>query len=219
MVYFWLKNKGVRVYMQGYIVHITKAKEEDLIVHILTENKLKTAYRFYGARHSVIHVGYKIDFEPHYSTKSSLPQLREVLHLGHRWNGIRERMLLWQRFIALFYPHLKGIESLEPFYLELLDWCALRWEKQNPKRIALEAYIKLLAHEGRLHPLSDCFACDFPLHEEVTLTRGFLPAHPACVYQEGMQRPLVDTLLNEASALHLSDKHVESLWRTLLEGL
>ncbi|MBE0495567.1 MAG: recombination protein RecO [Campylobacterales bacterium] len=205
--------------MQGYIVHITKAKEEDLIVHILTETKLKTAYRFYGARHSVIHAGYKIDFEPHYSTKSSLPQLREVLHLGHRWNASRERMLLWQRFIALFYPHLKDIESLETFYLELLDWCAVRWEKQNPKRIALEAYVKLLAHEGRLHEDFRCFVCDLPLGEKVVLSRGFLLAHPACVYQEGMPRPRVEHLLSEGSALHLDDAHVELLWRTLLEGL
>lgn len=205
--------------MQGYIVHINRAKDEDLIVHILTETKLKTAYRFYGARHSVIHVGYKIDFEPHYSIKSQLPQLREVLHLAHPWNMHRERMLLWQRFIGLFYPHLREIEALEPFYLELLDWCALRWEKQNPKRVALEAYARLLAHEGRLHLESNCFLCEEEIVGEVALARSFLPAHPSCLYKQGHSEALLMDFLAHHSTLQLNDEVVEYLWRVLLEGI
>lgn len=205
--------------MQGYIVHITKVKEEDVIVHILTESKLKTTYRFYGARHSVIHVGYKIDFEPHFSTKSTLPQLREVLHLGHRWNGARERMLLWQRFIGLFYTHLRDVESLDSFYLSLLDWCALRWEKQNPKRIGLEAYVKLLRFEGRLHQDDRCFLCEEVLSQSVALARGFLVAHPTCLYQQGMPAYAIERFFTEESTLHLDDNMVDTLWRTLLEGL
>ncbi len=56
--------------MQGYIIHITRVKDEDLIVTILTQNVIKTTYRFYGARHSSVHLGYKIDFESLTSLKS-----------------------------------------------------------------------------------------------------------------------------------------------------
>ena len=34
-----------------------------MIVSILTENHIYSSYRFYGARHSNINVGYKIDFD------------------------------------------------------------------------------------------------------------------------------------------------------------
>ena len=49
--------------MQGYIIDIKPVKDDDLIVTILAENELLTAYRFYGARHQTINIGYKIDFE------------------------------------------------------------------------------------------------------------------------------------------------------------
>ncbi len=34
--------------MQGYIININNVKDEDLIVTILTQNNLYTAYRFMG---------------------------------------------------------------------------------------------------------------------------------------------------------------------------
>ena len=49
--------------MQGYIIDIKPVKDDDLIVSILTENELLTTYRFYGARHSNINIGYKIELE------------------------------------------------------------------------------------------------------------------------------------------------------------
>ena len=45
--------------MQGYIVDIKSVKDDDLIVTIICENELITSYRFYGARHSNINIGYK----------------------------------------------------------------------------------------------------------------------------------------------------------------
>jgi recombinational DNA repair protein (RecF pathway) len=205
--------------MQGYIVHLNRVKDEDLIVHILTDNKIKSTYRFYGARHSVIYLGYKIDFEPHYNLKSSLPQLRNVLHLAHPWNSNRERMMLWQQFIGLFYSHLKELEGFEGFYTNLLDWCALRWEKQNPKRIAIEAYLSLLRHEGRLHDPSRCFLCDGIIEQNVALARGFLPAHPNCLHVKGLDQALLENLFLEQSTLHVNDLEIEYLWKILLEGL
>ncbi len=49
--------------MQGYILDVKPVKDDDLIVTILTPTRVYTTYRFYGARHSNINVGYKIDFE------------------------------------------------------------------------------------------------------------------------------------------------------------
>jgi hypothetical protein len=49
--------------MQGYIIDLKVVKDDDLIVTLLCENELITSYRFYGARHSNINIGYKIDFE------------------------------------------------------------------------------------------------------------------------------------------------------------
>ena len=49
--------------MQGYILRVQKVRDEDLLVFVLTPNLLVKSYRFFGARHSNIMTGYKIDFE------------------------------------------------------------------------------------------------------------------------------------------------------------
>ena len=204
--------------MQGYIIHITRVKEEDLIVSILTQNMIKTTYRFYGARHSSVHLGYKIDFEALTSLKSSLPQLRSVLHLGYTWNKERTRMLVWQAFVKLFYQHLKDIETLDSFYFELLDECSSIWHRQNPKRVAIEAYVRLLAYEGRLHDDFICFNCEERVEEEVTLIRGFLPAHQTCAWNWPLKQTQVENLFQTYSSVQLEDDAIEVLWKILLEG-
>ncbi|ACZ11565.1 recombination protein RecO [Sulfurospirillum deleyianum] len=204
--------------MQGYIINITRVKDEDLIVTLLTQTSIKTLYRFYGARHSTIHLGYKIDFEALPSLKSSLPQLRSILHLGTSWNTHRERMLLWQPFVRLFYTHLKDIASLEPFYFELLESCAAIWAKQNPKRIAIEAYVRLLEHEGRLHDDFICFNCEEPITSDLTLIRAYLPAHKNCAWNQTFSLLHVKRLFEEKSTIALSDEEVDVLWKILLEG-
>ena len=205
--------------MQGYIININRARDEDLIVTILTPTKLKTTYRFYGARHSTINLGYKIDFEPQHSIKSSIPQLRDVLHLAQPWNRDRDRMYVWQTFIRLFYPHLKEIETLDSFYFDLLEECTHKWAKQNPKRIAIEAYTKLLEYEGRLHVEAHCFFCDSSITGPTALARGFLPAHPACIFSDHLDALHVKHLMEEKSTLFFHDDQIEHLWKVLLEGL
>ena len=49
--------------MQGYIINLNRVKDEDLIVTILSKGRLETLYRFYGARHGTINIGFKIDYE------------------------------------------------------------------------------------------------------------------------------------------------------------
>lgn len=205
--------------MQGFIIHITRVKEEDLIVTLLTDHSIKTTYRFYGARHSHVHLGYKIDFEVLGSLKSTIPQLRSVIHLSYPWNLDRSRMLFWQRFITLFYPHLRDIGLLDSFYYELLNESALIWHQQNPKRIAIEAYTKLLAYEGRLHEEQHCFACEKAIDEDFTLIRGFLPAHATCVSKKPLNLLHVKKLFETKSSIALDDDAVDILWNILEEGI
>ena len=204
--------------MQGYIINLNRVKDEDLIVTILTQNSIRTVYRFYGARHSTIHLGYKIDFEAIPSLKSSIPQLRSIMHLGTPWNTHRERMLIWQPFIRLFYTHLKDIATIDSFYFDLLEACSAIWHKQNSKRVAIEAYIKLLAYEGRLHDDFICFNCEEEIMQDLTLIRAFLPAHKTCAWNQTFELLHVRQLFEEHSTIALSDKQVDVLWKIMLEG-
>lgn len=204
--------------MQGYIININRVKDEDLIVTILTNTSIKTLYRFYGARHSTINLGYKIDFEALPSSKSSIPQLKSILHLGYQWNSDRERMFIWQPFMRLFYLHLKDIAILDAFYFQLLEECTLVWQKQNPKRVAIEAYIKMLEFEGRLHDDFICFNCEEIIEEDLTLIRGFLPAHQKCAWNSTFNHLHVKELFKQKSTITLDDDEIETMWKILQEG-
>ncbi|MDD4885050.1 MAG: recombination protein RecO [Sulfuricurvum sp.] len=204
--------------MQGFIIKLTRAREEDMIVTIIAEENLHTLYRFYGARHSPINLGFKIDFEAEYSIKSSIGRLRDVIHLGFPWIGQYERIRLWQQFIALFHPHLKDSESIGDFYFTLLEDAAQRWKDQNPKRVAIETYVRLLDYEGRLHKELTCFFCDLPIEEDISLIRAFLPAHQHCSHTLSINSKGLEWLYTHASTLFLDDNEVERLWYVLNEG-
>jgi len=205
--------------MQGFILHVRKAKNEDTIVTVLTHERLETLYRFYGARHPIVTAGYRIDFEIERDNLQFLPRLRHVLHLGYPWLKEPERFQVWQHFGALLYDHLRDVETPGPFYYDLLERYAALWHLQNPRRSAVEAYLEILAHEGRLHPPADCFVCNRPVEERVALARAFLPAHPQCVVAHALPADAVATLFATRKTIHLDDETVEYLWLTLLEGM
>ncbi len=204
--------------MQGYILNINKVKDEDLIVSILTPNKLKTLYRFYGARHATINLGYKIDFEAIISPKSTIPMLRSVLHLAQKWNLQREKFYIWQQTIKLFYKHLKDIEDLDGFYFDILDKMSYKFEKQNPKRVIIEGYLEILEHEGRLHDHFTCFICEEKIQKNLSLTRGFLPAHQSCIFANIQNKDKIENLFKTKSTLFLEDDEVLDLYNIILEG-
>lgn len=204
--------------MQGYILHTQRVRDEDLIVTLLTQNRLKTLYRFYGARHATIHIGYKIDFEVRHSAGSSIGQLRHVLHLSEKWIFERHRFYIWQQLVQLFYKHLRDIENIDPFYFGLLESMHRKFGKQNPKRSAIEGYLSLLSHEGRLHEHFQCFVCDGLIENRVTLVRGFLPAHPTCLTGKSFRRHFLEELFHTRSTLYLPDSEIEKLWELMLEG-
>lgn len=206
--------------MEGYIINLNKVKDEDLIVTILSKGSLQTLYRFYGARHGVINIGFKIDYEPEPSAKSSISRLKDVIHIGFKWINDYKLLRLWQDFALLFYKHLKDAEELGDFYFELVDKASQDWNKQNPKRIAIESYVKLLEHEGRLHKENLCFLCSLEIDkDEMTLLRAFLPAHVSCARTPSIHKQGLKELFENSSTLFLNDEEIDRLWDLLLEGL
>ncbi|MEA3384293.1 MAG: recombination protein RecO [Campylobacterota bacterium] len=205
--------------MQGYIINVNKVKDEDLIVSILTNNNFYTTYRFYGARHSTINIGFKIDFELESNMKSTIPRLKDVLQIGYPWIMDREKLYCWQRFIKLFYPHLKDVELIDDFYFLLLDEIAHKMVKQNPKRALIESYIKLCEFEGRLHTEYECLLCEEIIENDISLVRSFLPTHGKCSYSKNFRFNQIKTLFEEKSTINLNDNEVEYLWKILLQGL
>lgn len=205
--------------MQGFILNINRVKDEDLIVTILTQKKLKTLYRFYGARHGSINVGFKIDFEAEQSAKSSIDRLKDVIHLGHKWLNDFYLLKTWQEFVGLFFRHLRDTEDVDEFYFELLESCAKVWGHQNPKRVAIEAYTKLLEFEGRLHNELVCFLCSESIETKVSLIRAFLPTHKECSFRFAINKESFLELTSNHSTLFLEDSEVDMLWLVLQEGL
>jgi len=205
--------------VQGYIINLNKVKDEDLIVTILSKGSLETLYRFYGARHGTINMGFKIDYEIEPSSKSTIGRLKDVIHIGFKWINDHQHLRLWQDFISLFYKHLKDAEALGDFYFELIDNASKEWNKQNPKRVAIESYVKLLEHEGRLHKELYCFLCSQTIKEDVSLMRAFLPTHYRCTHTLGINKYALNELYENKSTLFLNDKEVDRLWNVLLEGL
>lgn len=205
--------------MQGYIININKVKDEDLIVSILTENNFYTTYRFYGARHSLINVGFKIDFELETNLKSNIPRLKDVIQIGYPWILDRHKLYCWQRFIKLFYPHLKDVEEIESFYFDLLDQLAHKITKQDPKRAIVENYVKLCEYEGRLHTEYECLLCENIIDNDISLVRAFIPVHAKCSYSRSYDIFKIKELFEEKSTLSFSDEEIEYIWNILLQGL
>lgn len=204
--------------MQGYIIDIKPVKDDDLIVTILTENELLTTYRFYGARHSNINIGYKIDFELE-NTRANIPRLKDVLQLGFPWILDYEKMYCWQRYVKLFYPHLKELEQLDPFYFYSLENLVHIISKQNILRAICESYITLLEYEGRLHIDFECLLCEVEITENLTLVRGFLPVHTQCARGRSFELKKIKELFEKKKIINLNDDEVEYLWDVLLQGL
>jgi recombinational DNA repair protein (RecF pathway) len=205
--------------VQGYIINLNRVKDEDLIVTILSNNSLETLYRFYGARHGTINIGFKIDYEIEPSAKSTIARLKDVIHIGYPWINNYELLRLWQDFLSLFHKHLKDAEELGEFYFQLLENASQEWHKQNPKRVAVEAYTKMLEHEGRLHKEHNCFLCSRKIEGDISLIRAYLPTHFECSKTLPINRTALEELQNNKSTLFLNDKEVDRLWNILLEGL
>ena len=205
--------------MNGYIINLNKVKDEDLIVTIVSEESLNTLYRFYGARHGTINIGFKIDYEIEESSKSTISRLKDVIHIGFKWINDYKLLRLWQDYISLFHKHLKDADEPGSFYFKLIDNASKEWNKQNPKRVAIESYVKLLEHEGRLHKEKVCFICSKPIKDDISLIRAYLPTHKECTHTLSINHKGLKELYENKSSLFLDDKEIDRLWYVMLEGL
>ncbi|OCL89990.1 recombination protein RecO [Aliarcobacter thereius] len=204
--------------MQGYIIDVKPVKDDDLIVTILCENELISSYRFYGARHSNINIGYKIDFELE-NTKANIPRLKDVMQLGFPWILNSQKMYAWQRFLKLFYSHLKDIEELDSFYFTNLEELVRKINKQNVLRAIIESYLNILDFEGRLHIDFECLICEITIDFNLSLVRGFIPVHNSCIRAKRFDINKIKELFINKSAISLEDNEIEKLWDIILLGL
>lgn len=205
--------------MQAYIININKVKDEDLIVTLLSEDNIYLAYRFYGARHSHINIGYKIDFELEVNMKSTIPRLKDVLQISSFWIFDNDKMYHWQRYIKLFYTHLKDVDTLDGFYINLLDTLALKMNKQNHKRAIIESYVTLCDYEGRLNKQLECLLCDLKIIDDISLVRSFIPTHASCSYSKSFSKENIKELFNDKTLVSFTDEEVDYLWYVLMQGL
>jgi len=205
--------------MKGFVLTLTRAKNEDMIATVLSEHRMERYYRFYGARHSILQLGNLIDFEVAGEDGRFLPRLQGLSHLGFPWQYERNRLMPWHDFIKLFEPHLRDAGELDPFYFDLLLTAARHWERQNPKRIVVESYHALLKHEGRLHPVGDCYLCEQPIAGMIHLMPAFKPVHPECIYAPPLPRTLIEDFMLHGKTLYLDDTIVEQLYGVVMKGL
>jgi len=205
--------------LQGYILKIQKVREEDSIVFLLTERELLKCYRFYGARHSIVTQGFKIDFEL-FERGVFLPVLQNISHLGFSWLASRERLFVWQQFLRLLFEHIKDSEAVGEFYFSLVEKTAAKFARQNPKRAVVEAFLELLHFEGRLEFCERCFFCDGVLSGEksVALLRAFLTAHSSCAGKFALDVKDVRQMFKTCEVLHASDSFVSEVFDVVMEG-
>ena len=211
------KNKGVNI--KGFILSVKKAKNEDSIATVLTASEVRTYYRFFGARHSILQLGNLVDFEVEGEGSSFLPRLRSLSHMGFPWLFDKNKLLMWHNFIKKFEPHLKDAEEVESFYYDLLLTAAKRWDKQNPKRIVCESYISLLDYEGRLYPEENCFICEQRIEDDIALMQAFKPAHPNCIYSPSMPTKKLLDFFESKKTTFLEDYEVDYLYDVVMKGL
>ena len=205
--------------MKGFILSVKKAKNEDSIAVVLTNQDIRTYYRFFGARHSILQLGNLIDFEVEGESSSFLPRLRSLSHLGFSWLYDKNKLLLWHNFIKKFEPHLRDAETLDSFYYDLLLDAAKKWDKQNPKRIICECYITLLAYEGRLYPDEKCFICEQRIEEDIALMQSFKPAHPSCIYGPSLPTKKILDFFISKKTVFLEDFEVDYLFDVVMKGI
>jgi len=204
--------------MKGFILSVNKAKNEDSIALVLTKENVRSYYRFFGARHSILQLGYLIDFEVEGDDGKFLPRLRSLSQVAFPWIYDKNKLLIWQNFIQKFAFHLKDASDIESFYFDLLLDCAKKWDKQNPKRVVCDSYLKILEFEGRLHFDEYCFICEEKIEDEVSLMQAYRMAHPHCIYTSALPtKKLFDTFKLKKTLL-MDDDEIEYMYTIAMKG-
>ena len=211
-----MDSKDIRI--KGFILSVKKAKNEDSIARVLTATEIRTYYRFFGARHSILQLGNLVDFEIEGEDGRFMPRLRSLSHMGFPWLHDNNKLLMWHNFIKKFELHLRDAQELEPFYYDLLLGTAKKWDKQNPKRIVVESYISLLHYEGRLYVDENCFICEQRIEEDIALMQAFKPAHPSCIYSPTLPTKKILDFFESKKTVFLEDSEVDCLFDVVMKG-
>lgn len=206
-------------HIKGFILSVKKAKDEDSIAMVLSPTDVRTYYRFFGARHSILQLGNLIDFEVEGENGRFMPRLRSLSHMGFPWVFDKNKLLLWHNFIKKFEPHLRDAQEIDSFYFNLLLDAAKKWDKQNPKRIVCESYVTLLEHEGRLYPEEKCFICEQRIEEDIALMQAFKPAHPSCIYSPSLPTKKVLDFFKSKKTVFIDDVEIDYLFEIVMKGL
>lgn len=185
---------------------------------VLTSSDVRSYYRFFGARHSILQMGYLVDFEVEGENSHFLPRLRSLSHLAFDWIYDKNKLLLWHSFIKRFEIHLKDAQEIESFYFDLLLDSAQKWDKQNPKRIVCEAYLKLLKYEGRFFEDEHCFICEQKIQKEIAFMQGFKAVHPACIYSPTLPTYKILNLFKTSQSIYLEDYEIDILFDVVMKG-
>jgi len=204
--------------MRGFVLSTIKVRDEDLIVRILTKEEVLTLYRFYGARHSYINVGYLIDFVVEETPKTTIKRLRNVTQLPFSFLFDIEKMFNFKNFVLLLNRHLSDVTKIDEFYYNLLVEITKLMQERDSKRLLIESYVKLLEKEGRLHKEFECFLCERKIEDSIALARAFLPAHERCILAQGFEKEKLKLLFNEKKTLLFSDEEIERLWKIMNLG-
>ncbi len=205
--------------MKGFILNTVKVREEDLIVRILTKKEVVSLYRFYGARHSYINVGYLIDFHIEESVKTTIKRLRHVTQIPFNFLFDIQKTLFFKEYIRLLNKHFTDVSEIDEFYYYSLYQLCEALHQRDVKRAIIEHYTILLEKEGRLHNDLICFLCEQKTEEKIALARSFLPAHPKCIMSEGFEEEKIKLLFDEKKTLLFSNEEIEKLWRILEMGI
>lgn len=205
--------------MKGFILSVKKAKNEDCIAIVLSNTEIRSYYRFYGARHSILQLGNLLNFEVEGEDSQFLPKLRKLSLIEFSCMKHKKKLILWQDFIKKLAFHLEDADSLEAFYYDLLLEAVQHCQKQNPKRIICESYLKLIIYEKRLSTNTHCFICEEAINKEISLMQGFKPAHPKCIHSPALSSQKVFDFFRTQSTICLEDEEVDILFDVLMKGL
>lgn len=211
-------KKGWYQGLQGFVLNIKKVKSEDLLVTVLTEKRIKKLYRFYGVRHSAINLGFKIDFVAESVVNKNILRLRELMHLGFSWLHDNSKLQVWQNFLSILNLHLHDATEIDPFYYELLCEYADIFGQSNSKRLAVEAFAKILRFEGMANRYHYCFVCDKSTGASVSIGKGLLVAHPECVRGRVFSKKLVTELLENCRSIYFENDEVDSIYEIIQKG-
>jgi len=204
--------------MRGFILNIRDAKGEDKIATLITSDRIKKYYRFFGARHAILKVGNLVEFRVEGEDGSYMPRLRELRLIEFPWILNNDKISIWQDLMQLFFTHLKDREDIATFYYDLILKSSEKWEKQNTKRVIVDSYIELLIEEKRVRDLNECYICQKPLNKLVSLMRGYRPAHIECINSPQIDKLKLENYFKIKKSLYLNDDEIDILYQTIMRG-